>query len=179
LKLVALAKRPKTDQKSVNRIDRTCSQAARHAAAAGTVAIHSRPFEQPFRTGSDTRYHPDPPQISRTDTRVSPADGPSAWDKTGGAGGGKCRRKPTATAPYLPRNRPVRNSISQPLWQTNRGICSSTALSPACLTAINAVIGAIFSTCATASDDIQPALATLSLWSWAQKVHTDLRKSTT
>ena len=143
------------------------------------VAIHSRPFEQPFRTGSDTRYHPDPPQISRTDTRVSPADGPSAWDKTGGAGGGKCRRKPTATAPYLPRNRPVRNSISQPLWQTNRGICSSTALSPACLTAINAVIGAIFSTCATASDDIQPALATLSLWSWAQKVHTDLRKPTT
>ena len=101
------------------------------------ITIHSRPFEQPFRTGSETRYHPDPPQISRTDTRVSPDRWPSAWDKTGGAG--------VASA------------------AGNRGICSSTALSPARLTAINAVIGAIFSTCATASDDIQPALATLSL----------------
>ena len=127
------------------------------------VAIHSRPFEQPFRTGSAIRYQPDLPQISRTDTRVSSADRPSAWDKTGGAGGGKCRRKPTATAPNLPRNRSTINSMFQPLWQTNRGICSWTALEARCPTTINLVIGAIFSTCAGTLGGIQ-------------KVHSDLRQ---
>ena len=85
------------------------------------VAIHSRPFEQPFRTGSDTRYHPDPPQISRTYTQVSPADGPSAWDKTGGAG---CRGRqvPPETDGYgsIPAPKPASQKFHFPTTMANQ-----------------------------------------------------------
>ena len=64
----------------------------------------------------------------------------------------------------------------QPLWQTNRGICSWTALEARCPTTINLVIGAIFSTCAGTLGGIQPGLGMLRVPSWAQKVHSDLRQ---
>ena len=64
----------------------------------------------------------------------------------------------------------------QPLWQTNRGICSWTALEARCPTTINLVIGAIFSTCAGTLGSIQPGLGMLRVSSWAQKVHSDLRQ---